>query len=358
MIKYLLLSIVLFLYYFFAAFLLGTLFLKKIKIEFSMPLTLIAGRFIYFILFNLAALPMKLCFRPLSELTGLWTVGSMVLFLTLLFQNWKYLMQLIKDWIKSGLQSPLLSIGILLLFLIQFGYIGSQTAWAIGVTDDMYYIGDITTSIYSNTIQQYHYMTGGKYGYLNVLYLLPMYPVHSAVMCQLTGLPPLIENKWVLTGGWLLLIDGMYFLWGNLLFRGNRKKCLAFMAVVTWVYFCQRKAIGFFAMEMVYRTAEGKTLLGNLVIPFLFYIFAQIVIKKGRKQEWRLLFVTVIGSFCLVMSSMFILPFVLGSFFICYILLGKRWGLIRPAIVCILPCVVVVGIYILELAGILIFYVP
>lgn len=358
MIKYIFLSVIIFLYYLFSAFLFGSVFLKKIKIEFSLPLAMIVGRFLYFILFNVVALPMKLHFRPLSDLTIVWIVVITLSFIILWFYNLKYLRQKAKGIFGFVRKNFILSTGFLVLFLVQFIYISSQTAWVIGVTDDMYYIGDVSTSVYTNTIQQYNYLTGMKNSHLVNAYLIPMYPIHSAVITQLTGLPPLIENKWALTASWILLTDCMYLLWGQVLFKSNRKKIWGFMVAITWIFFCQRKAMGFFAMEMVYRTAEGKTLLVNLVVPFLYYLFTRIVFFNEKKQEWYILFIATIGSFCLVMSSMFILPFVLGSFYVCYILLGKKWRLIGPAMLCFFPCVVVLGIYLLLQKGILAFPVP
>lgn len=358
MINYVIISILVFVYYFIIIFLCGTLFLKKIKAEYSLPFALVIGCFLYFISFNLVALPMKLSFQPLLSLTLLWGTVVGIAFILIVFCNKKYLINVLQMYRHIVKENLWLFIGLIILFLIQYIYIGSHTGWSVGVTDDMYYIGDVSTSVYTNTIQQYHYLTGTKYSELIRGRILQMYTVHSAVVCQLTGLPPLIENKWPLAGMWLMLIDCVYFLWGKLLFKGNNKKCFIFMGAVTWIVLCQSRTVGFFAMELVYRTSEGKNLLANLIIPFLFYLFARVVMLNSKKQDWYAVFITVTCSFCLVMSSMFILPFVMASFYGTYILLGKRWEMIVPALICFLPCVLVLGIYLLSQKGILVFPIP
>ena len=356
--QYILLACFALAYYLMFFLLLGSTFIKRLKIKNSIPLSLIIGCFLYYIIFNFIALPMKLLFRPLSELALLWLFIVIIIFIFLFWKNYNYIKRTLIYGIKLIKRRPLLCIGFFALFAIQFIYIGSQSSWIIGVTDDRYYIGDIATSVFTNTIQQYDAITGKKLAVLSPNYLLQMYTVHSAVVCKVTGIPPLVENKWVLVGVWLILINCSYLLWGQLLFRDNDKKLILFLTTVTWIIYCQRKINVSTAAFLVYRTAEGKNILANLIVPFLIYLFARIVLSQGKRENWYLLFISVVASYCLVMSSVFLLPLLLGSFYACYILIGKRWQMLPSAIICFLPCIIIMGYYFLMMEHVLYFPVP
>lgn len=349
-------------YYFLCFFLLGSSLLRFLKMKFSAALALVTGGLSYYIFFNLVALPMKLLFCPLSLLTRAWCGLVIVGMMILIVFGRKALGANLQEMKEQIEKTPGFYLCLFLLFLVQYIYIGCITPTTAGVTDDRYYIGDVMTSLYTNTIQQYDYLsgglTGGKLEYLDTYYLLQMYPIHMAVVSQVTGLHPLIENKWVLTGIWLLLIDGVYLLWGEFLFRENKKKILSFLLIVTWCAYAMRLVTESLGQHLIYRMAEGKNVLANFIVPFLFYLFARIVKNGGNRKNWFLVFWTVLGSYSLVMSSLFILPLVLGSFYACYIVIGKRWKHLVPAAICYLPCVAVLVIYVLEISGKLLFRVP
>lgn len=347
-----------FIYYMGCFWIIGTVLLEKMHMYVSLPLSLIVGCFLYYLCFNLVGLFMKLQFASLTQLMIVWFCFVIVVLAVL---AWRYNVVLKKslfDCVKKVKEKPMLFGGIIVLVVIQYIYIGSQSAVIYGVTDDLYYIGDVVRSVYTNTIQQYNYMNGEQYGYLDGSRILQLYTMHSAIICRLTGLHPLIENKWVLTGFWLILADGIYYLWGRLLFKADDKKVVYLIGIITWVVFTQKMVTESLSQHLVYRMAEGKNILGNIIIPFMFYLFARIVKEKGGKENWMLLFLTVTTSYCIVMSSMFILPLVLGSFYSSYILLGRRWRMLLPAIICFLPCVVVLGMYILTSKGLLSFPIP
>lgn len=356
--KDILMSCLIFGYYISCFGIFGTVALKKMHINNSLPLALITGCFSYYLCFNILALYMKIHFFPLSELALVWFsfVGIMAVFLI-----WKYhsvLKEVIINCIKVLKDKPWFYGGLFILIIVQYAYIGSQTALVSGVTDDLYYIGDVVRSVYTDTIQQFDYLSGEKYSQLIISYFLQMYPVHSAAICKLTGIHPLIENKWVLTGNWLILINSVYYLWGRLLFKESEKKITGMFICVTWIVFTQKMVTESFAQHLIYRMAEGKNLLMNLIIPFMLYLFFRIVDSNGAKENWKLLFLTVTSSYCFVMSSMFVLPFVLGSFFACYILLGRYWEMIFPAFMCCLPCLAVICNYVLMTKGVISFPVP
>lgn len=345
-------------YYFTCFFVLGTCLLRLIRVDFSLPLAMVTGGFSYYLFFNIVALPMKLKFYPLSTLTKTWCGVVVVGMALLIVLGRKALGQAWKESVEKIRKMPKFYLCIFGLILVQYVYMGSVTSLTAGVTDDRYYIGDVMTSLYTNTIQQYSYIDGGKRAYLEVNYLLQMYPIHTAVVSQVTRLHPLIENKWVLTATWLVLVNCVFYLWGRLLFKENSKKVFWFLVIITWCTYAQRLVTESFAQHLVYRMAEGKNLLANLIVPFLFYLFARIVKSEGRWQNWFLVLWTVMGSYCLVMSSFFILPLVTGSFYACYVVLGRRWGQLVSAVLCFVPCVAVLYIYLLETSGKLLFYVP
>lgn len=107
------------------------------------------------------------------------------------------------------------------------------------------------------------------------------------------------------------------------------------------------------ASFLLTRGYEGKAVLCNIILPFLFYLGLRMYQEKNGKRVWLLFFMTGVAAIDLTMSSMMTVPVAMSAVILPNLVRKKRWGQIGLYLLAVLPCVLVLGVYLLGVRGIL-----
>ncbi len=273
--------------------------LFKIKTK-SLIFTTIIGFFVYYSVFQICALPLKITLSPLSRLSLVWVIVVIaVSILTIKFSGKELLIKL-NNFKNTFLKNKLALIAIFAIVALQLIVIESN--WFPGSTwDTSFYIGEITSSVQTNTIEQYDPYTGQILDYLNDSYLLENYEMHSAVVCQLFGIHPLIEVRTVMTCVVLLISNGIFYKIAESFFGEKYYRSavmMFFIAIINAFNVSMYQPSSF----LFNRTYEGKTILGVIIIPMVTYLFIKFVQEESAKHVFTSLFVVNFAAFCLNMS--------------------------------------------------------
>lgn len=333
-------------FYMFFSYLLGDLFLRfSSSGESSVSCCVLAGFFCYFLLFQIVALPLKFTLQPLSLLTTIWCVvlaAIILLYLAVSYKNIKFKMQKLMLELSEQKQALFFLSIIIIIQLCLINYNGETYA----LWDQSYYIGDVSSSVYTNTISQYDPYTGAALTVLSKEYLLETYQNHSAVLCQITGLSPLIVTRSAEASVVVILANLIYYQFGLKLFQNSRRKSVILVFVLFWLnLFSFNLFTG--AEFLFFRPFEGKTILVNLIMPMVFLQFVKIVQAPDRCCNWRELLLVVTASFGLNMSAVYMLPFELS---ICLIPLGiyqKNLTIWKRYVICLFPCILYGAAYLI-----------
>jgi hypothetical protein len=333
--------------YFFFYYAVGSILLHLFpRTEFSVPQTLILGFFLYFFLFSVVALPMKLLLQPLSRLSAVWAAILAVIVIAFLILERKQWKKHLAQWSAAFAGKQMyITLALFALILIQVVWFNLNDE-TYAIWDQSYYLGDTATSLYTNTISQYNPYTGRILEYLNPEYLLETYQNHGAVMCQLSGLHPMVENLTVMASVVIILYQLIFFEIGRTLFHGNRGKSVLFTAFVFLLNIFSYNL--YTAAEfLIIRPSEGKTILAVLIIPAIFCFFLKTVQQPAQRVWWYSSFVIILGSFGLNMSSVFMIPFEITAFYLPLAWKKKQLSIVIRYLLLLLPCILVAAAYIL-----------
>ena len=324
----------------------------KIQLEKCFSHALIIGYLAYYLLFECVALPMKIYGCSVTRLSQVWLGIIVVLTLAAILLNGQYIGRLFAVWRK---EFPVKRkyIGIfggltLLIFLI----IITVTPVTMGVQDDSYYIANVMTSLVTDSIQQYDYATGALLSGYDLAYFIPMYPIHGAVICRLTSLHPMVENKWCSVFLVLLISNLIYRELSLRVCRGDERKSLQLFALMMFFrfnYVLWGKAASTF---FFFRISEGKGILANLILPALILFFWEAMEKEIR-FGWLTVELVILGAFSISMSSMFLVSVSLGCLMLAGLAGKKDLRLLIPYTACALPCVGLVVVYEMMIRGII-----
>ena len=330
----------------------GLLFFNFIhRVPTSITLTLLSGFLFYFMLFGILSIPLILTSQKLSTLTYSLLSISGIVFLVSLFlcrEHWKDLLQSIPSSVRShGIMIVPLFIFIFIFELFVFNHIDVSA-------DASYYVGKVSTDVYTNTMGHYDPYTGNALSTLDGRRIFACFPDYNAVISQFFHIHPLKQAKVIMPQILSLFTCILYYQIGLLLFKGKKKN--------TDLFFCLILLLDFYsytiytaATFLFTRTYEGKSILANIIIPGMVYCFLLLWFKKDISFSKKLLFIISLSSCFFSSSSMLIVPIGLSAGLLPWIIKEKRWKDILFYLLCIMPNFIICVLYLLNTKGILLY---
>lgn len=313
---------------------------KKIEIVHA----LLFGYFMYYLAFECVAIAMKILGLSVTFLTQVWIIVVTIVTIFSALANSRFMIQSVKQWMEefSKKKGYYLVFSVLTIFI--FVLIVSITPVTMGVQDDSYYIADVMTSIFTDTIQQYDFATGVQLSSYDLSYFIPMYPMHGAVVYKLTSLHPVVENKWCSAFVVLLLSNLVYWNLSRKVYRNNEKRAMQLLGLMMFFrfnYVLWGKAAATF---FFYRISEGKGILANLILPALILFFWEAM-EKERRFGWLPVELVILAAFSISMSSMFLVSVSLGCLMVAGFVTKRQAKLLIPYSVCTFSCICMVAVY-------------
>lgn len=322
------------------------------KRRFSATLSVIAGFFLYFALFDLFCIPLMLLFRPLSLLSRLWAGAMVFIYIISAVINWKRwrvlfgeTLDFIKDHPGFCVFAGLLLIAeaVVIIYCYQF------------TLDAAFYVGTANTSLATDSINIYNPYTGMWQDHFEMRYFFANYAINDAVMCYLSGMHPLVWTKTVMEGVVIILVNLVMYRMGRELFSDDLKKTgvfLFFTVVSSFFYSTIFTTADFF----VTRTYEGKTVIGSLVIPMIFLVYIKLLKDHKDSFYWVLLLIMSVGSLVLSNSASMLFPAALGIMMLSLLFIKRDVFILLRSAVVVLPCIASLLSYILYVKGYFVLY--
>ena len=331
-------------------FLFGLLFFKIVRLTpSSMTLTLVTGFFFNFCFFGILALPLILTSQKLSTLTyGTIILTTLVCLISIIlcYQNLKYLLlSFFRSFKQHSFMLVPLFLAIFLLQLTVFTHIDTSA-------DASYYIGKVTTDVYTNSMGHYNPYNGHTLHFLDARRVYACYPEYNAVISQFFHVHPLKQSKLIMVQILALFTSILYYQIGLLLFNKSQKKADAFVFLL-FMLDLYSYTLYTNSTFLLTRTYEGKSILANILIPGMFLCF--ILLWKNPKDKFPkyALFLISLSSCFFSSSSMLIIPTGLSAGLIPLIWKQKEQKILKLYIICIIPNLVICILYLLSSIGFL-----
>lgn len=328
---------------------LGSLITRFNKKEpFSFTLTIIVGFFVYYALFQVVAIPFILAVKPLSTLSIVWMGILGVLIILSIFlnhKNWAGQLNVLKSNLTLKNWMYLVPILLTVIQIIIIGMHYSVTA------DSAYYVGNVTTSVYTDSMNIIHPYTGEVLAEFNLRYLPATLPINDAVFSQVFHIHPLLEVKTVLASVVVIVTNMVVYNLARILFIKKRIECTAwamfFFFLINYYYNSQFTPAGFYYN----RTYEGKAIVANTLILMGIYAIIRLYKVWKDKFNWVLLFVIAWSGNAISMSSVIILPLLLSAGIGAVFIIRKDLPILVKYLVVMIPCLFGVVYYFAYSAG-------
>lgn len=325
----------------------GSLICSDRQKEKSLPITVTVGFFAYYALFAVVCLPIMLTYRPLSLLSRIWFFFVIVIFAISAVLNAKKWINSVKSIRSEFVLSKGIFLTVIILVIVQILLVACTYNFTL---DAAYYVANVSTSVDTNMINVYDPFTGAWQDHFELRYVFATYSIHDAVICQLTGIPALVETKTVMASIVMIIVNLLYVWICRFLFGDNKKQKLIMytsMIIVNLMFITLYTPANF----LMTRTYEGKAIVGNIAVVAVFVMY-MITVRYGMGiKEWLMLFVICLGTTTVSSTANMLIPAQLCVLFGPYILKNKQFKMIPRIIICMIPSVVMMMVYVLYVKG-------
>lgn len=338
------------LFYMIAYFSFGSLITVRMKNEkFSVTFTMMIGFFLYYGIFQVIAVPCTFLKLPLTWLAGLWLslVALVVVYVCGVATNRNILFQAFGGIRRQAAKQPFWTLVPLLVFAAQAVF---AVMWQTDYWDATYYIGDVSLSVYTNTIGLYDPLTGEMRSAFDIRHCFATYLAQDAVVCKAFGIHPLIEMKTVMGVVVTVINNLVTYNLARLFFKGNREHTglmLIFTLLVNLFTYTAYTSSGF----LLLRSYEGKAVLGSVIVPAVLYIAARLYQDEKSKTYWWLLFLLCQSSCAISSSSMTLIPVEVGALTLSLSFLKRDWRPFAKGLLCMTPCLLILLLYVASTLG-------
>ncbi len=333
--------------------LLGALLPDRLQSQ-SIPVMCITGFLVYYSLFQVIALPMKILQKPLSYLTLTWFGLLLLLIFYVFLKRRRPLIESVKQ-LPSSVPKMLLVFWVMVLALAIALLLGFNTN-SISDYDACYYIGLPVSSTYSNTLELLSPYTGLPLEEPQHFYLLNTDTLHSAVIYQALNIHPLMERKYSFTMAMALIFEMCLYLCGRELFRKEYGKTAVFQLLANLVLLNAYSIAGV-SHYFAYRTYEGKAITSYLYMTIIF-CFCLALYKKAADKDtqqtrqawpWAGLFFCGVSGVAFCNTALFVVPAMMGITLLPYVfsegLLHRHWRACLYFLLVLLPCLLWIILY-------------
>lgn len=305
---------------------------------------LVLGFFVYFSLFQCLSFPLILLKQHLSLLTGLWmAVISIVLFASfvILYKEIKGKKKHEKRRIEKKQLLCYSAMAVVVLFFCYFTAIQNYWGW-----DTAFYIGTVSTTVDTDTMYLINGESGMAEKVLPLRYAMSCFYMNSAVFCRITGISAVSFQKYVMGTLCVLLYFSMLYLVGQALFQKNIVKTAGFLwtAGILNLFFVSEYTTSQF---LIFRAYEAKAYCANVVVPAIFWLLLLLHDDLQDKGNWRALFIVILASVPVSMSAILIAPAMVGIAVAAESIVNKSYKVLIRGIICMLPNVVYLVLYLL-----------
>ncbi len=166
-------------------------------------------------------------------------------------------------------------------------------------------------------------------------------PVFVAFIARIIGAHPIVVYHVILPVLLVIVMYVVYGMIGSILFQKNPEHVPLFLSIIGLLYIYGNTSIYTAATFALTRTAQGKSIICNLVIPIVFYLILRIGenCKEDRnsKVEFLLLsLATLMGGFC-TMLGLVLVPILSGMGLVILAFVYKKWHLLGMQVLALIP---------------------
>ena len=297
----------------------------------------IVGILIEFLVFEILAIPFTFQKLSFSFLKNVWISVMSVLTIASIVLDAKNFKEIVKVNFNKIKSMPILLTCLFLILLAFQGYM--SFTYMYEDYDDSNFVAKATIAKDTDTLFVYNDI-GEKYTSLPTRYVFSPFPYYTATISEVVDTHPAIVAHTIFPVAFLIIGYVVFYLIGNSLFKDDKKKTMLFLVILSVLYIFGKYSRYSIFVRLLGRPWQGKSLLANIIIPYIIYLFLEFLGEEKDNFYWGILFVTLWAADLLSSMSIF-LPIIECSILVLiYTIKDRKIKYILKFIPCCLPTIV------------------
>lgn len=204
--------------------------------------------------------------------------------------------------------------------------------------DDAFYVAISTVTEATDSMYNILPYTGGTTG-MDIRHSLAPMPIWVAYVARISGMRTVTVAQIALPVVLIVMSYAIYYLLGRRLFSDGIRKQALFMMVIQFLVLFGGYSTYSAENFLLVRTAQGKSVMANIVIPFLLYLFFVILEKLQAEEKtgagiWVMVAFTMItGCLCSTQGTL-LSCMLLGVVGLCILVCYRQWKLLPAMVGC------------------------
>ena len=320
---------------------LGILKLDK-KGNKNVCLALILGIFAELLVFSCLAIPMTFLRCSFTLLKNSWAVIMLILSAVSIFFNRKNIKEIVKQNLDEVKSLPkVLTVIFLILLAVQcyfpFKYMHEDY-------DDSNFVAKAVIAVDTDTLFKYD-DAGYEYTEFPTRTVLSQFPHYTGAISVLSDIHPTVLAHTIFPVVFIVIAYSFFYVFGKSLFKNDIKKAMIFLNLLAVIYMFGDYSRYTNFVRLLYRTWQGKSLVANLTIPFIWYVFIEYIGKENSKFGWTILGLCLIGSITFSSMAFILPPMMVAILLLLYAIKDKKKGYIITLGVLFILAIIAVSIY-------------
>ena len=328
---------------FFIPIVLGLGILKlDIKGNKNVCLALILGMFTELLFFSILAIPMTFFKCSFTLLKNIWAIIMLILSFFSIFVNRKQIKDIIKKNVDEIKGLPkILTVIFIILLAVQCYY---PFKYMYEDYDDSNFVAKATIAIDTNTLFVYD-DAGKEYEEFPTRTILSQFPHYTAIIASLSAMHPAVLAHTVFPVVFIIIAYGFYYVLGKSLFKQNQNKTMVFLVLLAVIYIFGDYSRYTNFVRLLCRSWQGKSLIANLIIPFIWYVFIEYIGKENSKFGWGILFLCLGGAIAFSSMALILPPMMVVILMLLYAIKEKKKNYVIGLVMIIVIGIITISIY-------------
>jgi len=300
-------------------------------------LAYIIGILIEFLVFQILAIPFTFLRFSFHSLRITWTIFMIMIWIVSIVLNRKNLKSIAVENLKKIKEMPKILTTAFLLLLIFQGYM--SFTYMYEDYDDSNFVAKATIARDTDTLFVYNDI-GEKNDSFPIRYVFSPFPYFTATVSELVDIHPAIMAHTIFPVVFLGMGYIIFYLIGSSLFKDDKKKIMVFMIFLSLLYIFGKYTRYAIFVRLLGRAWQGKSLLANIILPFIIYLFLEFIGEEKDGFYWIVLFITLWAGDLLSSMAIFLPLIASGILVVLYTIKDKNIKYILKWILCCIPSLV------------------
>ena len=315
---------------------LGIMKVLRKKDEKSIIESLLIGLYFEFAVFEIIAIPLMFLKKSFFTLRNIWLtviLTTLILSFIIIRKDFeKIYLNSVKEIKKYPKLLALISI-ILILFQCYMGF-----TYMHEDEDDSNFVAKAVIALDTDTLFKY---SDEGYELTTIPWRtgLSPFPWFTANVATLVRMHPTIVAHTIFPVIFVLIAYCLFFIIGKYLFDDDYEKSFMFLIIMNFLYIFGNYTRYSIFVRLLTRLWQGKSILANITIPLIFYIFLKGIGTENNNYYWFMLFLVLWGSILLSSMALSLPIIVSGILTFLYIIKDKKISYVFKYILSVLPCV-------------------